>query len=175
MVYLGLMTRARRIQPKAALTVVVLTLTLFCLIERQRHWDFLPQVRSAFRPAAAQTPEGGVYKMLDAARIGNVEAYLDCFSGDMQRQLSQVIKETSATQFSSYLIAQNTAFTGVAVSVIDRPDAQTARVRVEYVFSKRNEVQDISLRNIDRKWKILKVASSEQIKTLIPYGTRVTD
>ncbi len=86
-----------------------------------------------------------------------------------------MINETSASQFSKYLVEQNSAFTGVAVSVSENSNPGDARLRLEYVYPERNEVQDLYLRRDSEKWKIVKVAGSEQIKTLIPYGTRVTE
>jgi hypothetical protein len=148
---------------------------LVLLLAKQKHWDLKREAWAVFKPAPVQTPEKSIYKMLDAARVGDTNAYLDCFSSEMRQQLLRVIKETSAVQFSTYLIAQNSAFTGVAVSVIQKPHPDSARVRVEYVYSGRNEVQEIALRKDDGKWKIFNVAGSEQIKTLIPYGMRVTD
>ena len=113
--------------------------------------------------------------MLDSARAGDAQGYLDCFSGKMRDQLLQVVKETSSSKFSKYLVDQNSAFTGVALTVKNSPDPEIARVRVEYVYGERNEAQDLYLRKEDGAWKIFKVAGSEQIKTLIPYGTAVTD
>jgi hypothetical protein len=168
-------TGSPRIRLKAVLTIVILAIVFFLLVARQKNWDLVQDARSLYKPAPPQTPEDGIYKMLDAARAGNVNAYVDCFLGDMRQQVLQIVKETSTTQFSKYLISQNAAFTGVAVSITQRPDPQTAQVRVEYVYSQRNEVQNVSLRNVDGEWKIFKVAGSDQIKTLIPYGPRVTD
>jgi hypothetical protein len=160
---------------KNFVTIAVLVITFAALAAKQKGWDLRQEVRAVFRAAPLQTPEDRIYKMLDAARAGDTNAYLDCFSGEMRQQLSQVIKETSAVQFSRYLVAQNLAFTGVAVSVAQKPDPDSARLRVEYVYSGRNEVQEVSLLKDDGKWRISKIASSERIATLIPYGTRVTD
>jgi hypothetical protein len=60
------------------------------------------------------------------------------------------------------------------VSVTDRPTDTEAQVRVEYVYGNRNEVQSVYLRK-DLRWRIVKVAGSEQIKTLEPFGSAVTD
>jgi len=160
---------------KTAVTTVFLAITLLVVLAREKHWDFRRSAASLFQGARVQTPEDGVYKMLDAARTGDTQAYLDCFSGEMRMQLAEAIKETSATQFSKYLVAQNSAFTGVAVSVAENPTPNNVRLRVEYVYAERNDVQDVYLRKDQDKWTIFKVAGSEQIKTLIPYGMRVTE
>jgi hypothetical protein len=113
--------------------------------------------------------------MLDAARAGDTKTYLASFSGAMHDQLAQVVKESSEAGFAAYLKSQNTAFQGVAVSVTDRPSDTEAQLRVEYVYSNRNEVQSVYLRKESSRWKIVKVAGSEQVKTLVPYGSAVTE
>jgi hypothetical protein len=93
----------------------------------------------------------------------------------MHDQLLQVLKENSEAKFAAYLRSQNVAFQGVAVSVLDRPNDSEATVRVEYVFSDRNEVQSVYLRKESSQWRIFKVSGSEQVKTLVPFGAAVTD
>ena len=156
-------------------TAIVLGAILLFALARQSNWDWRSQIGSLLKASAPQTPEDSVYKMLDAARAGNTEAYLESFSGEMKTQIAEVINETSRQKFQQYLLKQNSAFTGVAVSVRDRPDADDARLRVEYVYPERNEVQDVYVRKEGSSWRIYKVLGSEQITTLIPYGTAVTD
>ena len=50
-----------------------------------------------------------------------------------------------------------------------------ARLRMEYVYANRNEVQTLHLKKNDGRWKIIGISGTDQIKTLIPYGTAVTD
>jgi len=168
---------SRRI-PKAALTIVVLLGLLAMSALQTHHWRVPPPFNDwiAFRSnRTASNPEDAIYSMLDASRAGDVRAYLDCFSGSVRDQLLQAVKESTESKFSSYLIGQNAAFQGVAVSVIDRPSVEEARVRVEYVYSDRNEAQNLSLKTEGNHWKIVTVTSAEPIKTLIPFGTVVTD
>jgi hypothetical protein len=84
------------------------------------------------------------------------------------------MKENADSNFAAYLKSQNAAFQGVAVSVTDRSSDNEAQVRVEYVYSNRNEVQTVYLRKNSR-WRIVKVAGAEQVKTLLPFGSAVTD
>jgi hypothetical protein len=112
--------------------------------------------------------------MLNAARAGDTKAYLDAFSGPMREQLVQVMKENGDSNFAAYLKSQNAAYQGVAVSVTDRPSDTEAQARVEYVYDNRNEVQRVFLRK-ESRWRIVKVAGAEQVKTLLPFGTTVTD
>ena len=161
---------------KAVLTVVML-FALFAIAALRTHqWRIsTPFEWMARSNRLASNPEDAIYHMLDAARVGDVRTYVDCFSGPVRDQLLQAVKESTESTFSSYLIRQNTAFQGVAVSVTDRPSVEEARVRVEYVYSDRNESQSLSLKTEGRRWKIFAIAGAEAIKALIPYGTKVTD
>jgi len=120
------------------------------------------------------SPEDAIYGMIDAERAGDTRAYLDTFTGPMRDQVFQVIKENTESKFASYL-TRNASFQGVAVTVTDRPSPEEAQVRVDYVYSDRNEVQKLYLRREGESWRILRVAGSEQTESLLPFGSRVTD
>jgi hypothetical protein len=126
-------------------------------------------------PSRTKTPEDTVYGMLDAARAGDTTMYVDTFSGPLQQQIRQVIRESGKTQFASYLTAQSGSFQSVALSVTDQSSDVEARLRVEYVYTNRNDVQTFHLKKEGGLWKILGISGTDQIKTLIPYGTAVTD
>jgi hypothetical protein len=169
-------TRNRKIvDPKVVFTVSFVFALLLLVILRTNGWRLpLSSWVAAGTVTAPAGPEDAIYGMLDAARAGDIKAYLDSFSGSMRDQLVQVIKEDEGPSFASYLKSQNSAFQGVAVSVTDRPSDTEAQVRVEYVYGNRNEVQSVYLRK-DSRWRIFKVAGAEQIKTLLPFGSTVTD
>lgn len=113
--------------------------------------------------------------MLDAARAGNTQAYLDCFSGPLREQLAATEREDSDSKFKTYLLGQNSDVQGVALMVTDRPSADQARVRLEYVYTDHNEVQNLNLKKEGRRWRIISMDGAQPIKTAIPYGTKVTD
>jgi hypothetical protein len=169
-------TRNRRIvDPKVVFTASFVLGLLLLVILRTNGWRLpLPSSIASGTTSVPAGPEDAIYGMLDAARAGNTNAYLDSFSGSMREQLVQVIKESAEPSFAAYLKSQNSAFQGVAVSVTDRPSDKEAQVRVEYVYGNRNEVQSVYLRK-DSRWRIVKVAGAEQIKTLLPFGSTVTD
>lgn len=161
----------------AVLTGLFLLLLLGLIFLRTHSWR-LPEGASALfsrsRPTEL-TPEDAVYAMLDAARGGNTTLYVDAFSGPLQQQIEQVIRENGKTQFANYLTAQSSSFMSVALAVTDQPSDMEARLRVEYVYANRNEVQTFHLSKNEGTWKIISISGTDQIKTLIPYGTAVTD
>ncbi len=155
------------------LTAAFLALLLGFLYLRTHDWK-LPSLFSR-QQQASKSPQDAVYGMLDAARAGNTSDYVDSFSGPLQQQVQQVVKEGGKAQFASYLTRQSASFQSVALSVTDQPSDAEARVRVEYVYVNRNEVQVFHLRKIGSRWKVVGVSSTDITKTLIPWGTAVTD
>jgi hypothetical protein len=161
----------------AVLTGFFMLALLSLLFLRAHSWRVPVNVTDFFsrsRPRL-QTPEDTVYGMLDAARAGDTAVYVDTFSGPLQQQIQQVIRESGKTQFARYLTAQSSSFQSVALSVADQPSDVEARLRVEYIYANRNEVQTFHLRKSGGRWKIVGISGTDQIKTLIPYGTAVTD
>jgi hypothetical protein len=161
----------------AVLTGLFILILLSLIFLRTHGWRVPTGVSPLFslsRPRAA-TPEDTVYGMLDAARAGDTAVYVDTFSGPLQQQIQQVIRESGRKQFATYLTAQSSSFQSVTLSVADQPSDLEVRLRVEYVYVNRNEVQSFHLRKSGGRWKIIGISGTEQIKTLIPYGTAVTD
>jgi hypothetical protein len=118
------------------------------------------------------TPQDAIYAMLDAARAGNVAAYLASYTGTMQASLQQSVRESTEAGFAKYLRDSNSAIKGVAISDPQTVD-DTTSVRVEYVYEERNEAQTVHLETVNGVWKIARVEGAERIKTLVPYGTPV--
>ena len=74
-------------------------------------------VSNAVTPAplekAPPSPQDAVYAMLDAARDGNVRAYLSHFTGPMTALLDQSLAENGETKFAEYLKRTNAPIKGV--------------------------------------------------------------
>lgn len=147
------------------LTVVVLLCALGAGVARKTGWPVHAPIESA-----GQDPRDTIYAMLNAARTGNVKAYLASHTGPMEATLRQLRLETTEADFAKYLQDSNAAVKGVAVSD-PRITGMTATVRVEYVYQDRNQTQMMQLQKVAAGWKIYRADSDELIKTLIPYGT----
>jgi hypothetical protein len=148
-------------------TVAVLVLALAAALGQKTGWRF---GRSGANPPSS--PQDAIYGMLDAARTGNVSAYLASYTGAMLSFLQESVRETTEAAFSGYLRDSNTAIKGVAVSDPQINDRE-ATARVEYVYQDRNEVQIVHLEKVGGEWKIARVDGAERVKTLVPYGTPV--
>jgi hypothetical protein len=168
------MTRERKTQ---AVTIAVLA-AAFAVVVGQKYGWRKPDMRLAdLAPQAAAkpdpSPQDAIYAMLDAARDGNVDAYLDAYTGQIQGSLKQAVAETTREGFARYLKESNEAIKGIAIS---EPQALTdgeMKVRVEYVYQDRNEAQTMYVERVGDGWKIARVDGLERVKTLIPYGTPV--
>lgn len=128
-------------------------------------------VRTAPKPPL--TPQDAVYRMLDAARSGNVAAYLASYSGALQTSLQQSARESSEAGFAKYLMDSQAAIKGIAVGEPQPLSDTQVTVRVEYVYQDRNEAQTMQLEKSGGEWKITRADGAERVKTLVPYGTPV--
>jgi hypothetical protein len=167
----------RGIKSPAVLTALFVAVLFALVFFRSHGWRLPSQVTDFFAHSArkAKTPEDTVYGMLDAARAGDTTEYVDTFAGPLRQQVEQVMRESGKPQFATYLATQSGAFQSVAVSVTEQPSDAEARLRVEYVYNNRNEVQTFHLKKDSGRWAIVGISGTDQIKTLIPFGTAVTD
>ena len=166
------MTKERKTQ---AVTVLVLLAALGVVLGKKYEWRFpRPNIgiaRSAPKPDP--TPQDAVYGMLDAARLGDVKAYLGCYTGQMAAGLKQSLTETGEAGMAKYLRESNAAIKGVAIAEPQAITDREVKVRVEYVYQDRNEAQWMYLEKAPGGWKIARVDGAERAKTLVPYGTPV--
>lgn len=131
------------------------------------------QSASGFREE--NIPQSAIWRMVDASRAADLERYLDCYTGEMERFLRQNLQEMGPARFREYLSATQRQVKGIAVSAPQMSSPREGRVSVEYVYADRNEVQQVYLRQVGKQWKIFRVEGAERIKTLVPYGAPVTE
>jgi hypothetical protein len=152
------------------LTVAVLLAALAVTLIRKTNWR-VPE-RSA-PPSQGQSPQDTIYSMLNAARAGDVKAYLASYAGPTEAALRQTLAETTEPGFTRYLKESSASLKGVAVSEPQSITDQETKVRVEYVYQDRNEVQMMFLEKGPSGWKIFRTDGDERVDTLVPYGTPV--
>ncbi len=151
----------------AIVTVLLIAGALVFFVARQR----LKTAESGFNAA---NPESVIWRMSDAARAGDVQAYLNCFDGGLRRNLEKTVAEMGERQFREYLKRLNEDITGIAVSDLNLVGEAGAKLRVEFVYRGKNEAQQHHLILRDGAWRIDRADESERINTLIPYGTDAT-
>ena len=110
--------------------------------------------------------------MLDAARDGSVEEYLQCYTDQLQRTLSQSHEEMGSERFAAFLRERNKDIKGIAMNA-PAGAGDEVEVRVEYVYADRNEAQEYYLVKQGDSWKIRRVSNIRRVETPVPYGTPV--
>lgn len=107
------------------------------------------------------------------AREGRVGDYLNCFDAPLRAKLEGVRDKGGPGEFAASLRRRAEPVRGVAFSDETRLDESTVRVKVEWVFTDRNEIQSFMLRKGEWGWKIADMTEAQYKKPLIPYGTKV--
>ena len=156
-------------------TVAVLAIAVGVVLGRKANWDLssISNLVPAQTVKADPTPQDAIYNMLDAAREGDVPKYLSAYTGQMEASLKQAIAESTEPGFAKYLKESNASIKGIAITEPQTLTDREVKVRVEYVYQDRNEVQQMYLEKFGTAWKIARVDSTERVKTLVPYGTPV--
>jgi hypothetical protein len=155
------------------LTAALVGTVVQARISQDSSWS-LSTVLSSLKPKLP-TPEDGVYAMLDAAREGNIRAYLDCYSGSLLDRLKQSLAESGEDEFTKYLHAANARIQGVAMTAPEQVTADEVKLRIDYVYTDRTEAQTVYLRKDSRRWRIYRIDAVQLRKTLIPFGATVSD
>ena len=123
-------------------------------------------------PSKELEPRDVIYAMLDAARDGNVDEYLECYTDQLERTLRQSQEEMGSARFAEFLRERNKDIKGIAMNAPERAGDEV-EVRVEYVYADRNEAQEFYLRKLGDDWKIRRVSDIRRVETPVPYGTPV--
>lgn len=165
------MNKERKAQ---VVTVVVLVLALGAGLARKTGWRPTDLLSWTSRTETTSLgPQDVIYAMQNAARVGDVPAYLSNYTGQMEASLRQAMAGTTEAAFAKYLKDSNTTIRGIAVGDPQEITNVEQKVRVEYIYEDRNEAQTMYLEKGPSGWKISRVDSDERVKTLIPYGTPV--
>ena len=168
------MTKERKAQ---IVTIAVLAAAFGVVLAQKTGWKLsdvkVGDIVQSPAPKAEPSPQDAIYAMLDAARVGDVKAYLTSYTGQMDAALKQSLAETTEAGFAKYLKDSNAAVKGIAISEPQTVTDRDVKVRVEYVYQDRNEAQTMYLEEGAGGWKISRVDGAERVKTLVPYGTPV--
>ena len=167
------MTRERKAQ---IATVAILVGGLALVAMKRGGWQASAATISnlvASRAPGVAAPQDTVYRMMDAARDGDVRAYLGCYTGRMESTLRQIVAEKGEPALASYIRNFNTSVKGVAIQEPRSTAEREVRLRVEFVYNDRNEAQIYYLEQTGGTWRIARQENTEGLKTLVPYGTAV--
>ncbi|NLS96327.1 MAG: hypothetical protein GXX96_29670 [Planctomycetaceae bacterium] len=120
-----------------------------------------------------QKPEDTIAAFFDAARDGNMGAYLRLTSGELRKSLDQLRRQQGAETFQANLRRTNDGIVGQAVRELPGAPGGMADYEVELVFADRNEVQRFRLEQVGSGWAIASIETARVYQPEIPYGTPV--
>jgi hypothetical protein len=127
------------------------------------------------RSTVPDEPESVIWLLLEKSKAGDVEGYLDCFTGQTRAQLETTAQGMGLPQFSDYLKQSVAPVKGVAVYDVQRPSEGLTTLVVEYVYQDQNERQRMSLKKGKDRWRIETAEASQRIQPVIPYGKPVSE
>src|SRR5437667_12825822 len=136
------MTKERKTQ---IVTVVVLAAAFGVVLAQKTGWKFsdvkMADIVQSSAPKAEPSPQDAIYAMLDAARVGDVKAYLASYTGQMDSALKQSMAETTEAGFAKYLKDSNAAVKRIAISEPQTLTDRDVKVRLQYVYQAPNQAQ----------------------------------
>jgi len=125
-------------------------------------------------PPAEPIPADAVHAAFDAARAGDAGRYLQQFTDPLRAQLIARRDEEGSAAFSDYLRASTAPVKGLVTREWQQVlEGDEARLPVEFVFAKRNEVQTYRLRRLSDGWRIVAIETAAETIPPIPYGAPV--
>lgn len=149
------------------LTIGLLATVAVVVAARQTDW------RQWFAPPAEPTPQDAVYQMFAAAQKGDVAAYSRFLTGTAAADCSRALREAGDARFGQELARANILVKGLALSDLEPQGQFQVRLRAEYVYADRNEVQWLVLEKQPGGWKVAAIENAERVKTATPYATPV--
>lgn len=121
-----------------------------------------------------EPPSERVSALIEACRSGDVEAYLDCFTGDLRGHLESKAASASPTAFAASLREQVAGLQSVVTLDAKSLGTDRRQLVVDRVFVGFNERQRVTLRRVGARWKIEALGELRRYAPEIPYGTPAT-
>jgi hypothetical protein len=125
------------------------------------------------QPAAANTPERCLDRMFRAAEQGDIDGYLDCFTGEERPRLERNLASQTREAFSRSLVqaVQELKARAVIGGAEDANESGQAELSVERVYAHRNELQTFRLLKQGDTWRISSVQTATPFEPPVPFGT----
>ena len=114
-------------------------------------------------------PSSVVSAMFDAARGGDVESYLNCFTGELREKIEAQLREAvSAERFAARLRAPLVRMKGCAILGANQREGGIVELVAEQVFDGYTESVRVEVARTDGSWKITSLTSTG--RTANRYG-----
>lgn len=123
----------------------------------------------------AASPAECLEEMYLAAERGDVDAYLDCFTGVQRQRLDAELRTESRDAFASSIAETFRTLKGRAVNDLstDPVDGDRAQLEAERIYPQYNERQTYGFRCEGGAWRIESLGAVRRFQPPVPYGTPV--
>ena len=110
-----------------------------------------------------------IWQMFSAAKRGNVQQYLDCFTGQSLSILQSAMKEKNTRTFRDYIMQNAQDIKGISILEGKGGNSQENAFDAEIVYANRNEYQTIFLQMTSEGWKVSRISKPAIVSQPIPY------
>ncbi len=114
-----------------------------------------------------------IWDMVEATGRADVNAYLNCFGGDLRARMEDTIKEKGREAFVQTLRRNDEQTMGVAILGAESIDRNCYRIQVDLVFRDGHQEQTYEVRRRGGKWVIVAIRGGPRKKSAMPYGAEV--
>jgi len=108
-------------------------------------------------------PDSVIWEMIDACRRGDVDAYLNCFTGDLRERLEKLASEQGKEKFSDYLKEMLQPIKNIALQQPKGFAKGDQAIVADFVFADRTEQQTFWVRRTKEGWKIVGVEATKPV------------
>ena len=128
---------------------------------------------SATESTTADEPDLCVTAMLQAAQNGDVDAYLNCFAGDLRNKLKSRLADKPTEQVAAELRSSIRGLTGQTTTELEYQGEGLATLVHERLYTDEKEVYRARLQRFGADWRIVELKSLGRVALEIPVGTPV--
>ena len=123
--------------------------------------------------SGADTPDRCIQRMFEAAAVGDVATYVDCFSGRERERLERELADGRREALARSLTDAVATLRGRAVFADGPIGDDRARYTVDRVYESRTERQTYEMVRESGTWRIESVRTAQPFQPDTPYGTPV--
>jgi hypothetical protein len=123
---------------------------------------------------SSETPEDRLRKLLDDARAGDVDAYLDAYAGPLRSRIEREADERGRTAFAAELRRAAASRKGHALFAPEPDGPEAVRIAIESIYPDRNERQVYRLERGPDGWRIAGVESARASTPAARFGAPAT-
>lgn len=123
--------------------------------------------------SAAESPGACIRRMFDAAKQGDVETYLDCFTGSERERLERELADQPKDAYARSLVEAVESLKGRADFEGSADGDSKSSWIVDRVYTNRIERQTYHLVRESNVWRIHTVETATSFQPDKPYGTPV--